>query len=175
MPNDPCAAQAAEVESNDAVLGRNAVDHPGVPVVEVRGEVIHEDHRYAAIDPQLPVDESSSADGDGLRRRVLVRRAAPEGARCAQMTCGIVPGGRLPAMISSLCRPIGLLCVMTLTRRSPICKQIGIRQSNDVAHGQGGDAPGGRGARTRILNAASEPFYFEEINATGVGRIGSKA
>jgi AcrR family transcriptional regulator len=34
---------------------------------------------------------------------------------------------------------------------------------------------GGRGARTRILNAASELFYFEGINATGVGRIVSKA
>ena len=35
--------------------------------------------------------------------------------------------------------------------------------------------PGGRGARTRILNAASELFYCEGINATGVGRIASKA
>ena len=35
--------------------------------------------------------------------------------------------------------------------------------------------PGGRGARTRILNAASEVLYFEGINATGVGRIASKA
>ena len=35
--------------------------------------------------------------------------------------------------------------------------------------------PGGRGARTRILNAASELFYFEGINATGVVRIASKA
>jgi AcrR family transcriptional regulator len=34
---------------------------------------------------------------------------------------------------------------------------------------------GGRGARTRILNAAAELFYFEGINATGVGRIASKA
>jgi AcrR family transcriptional regulator len=34
---------------------------------------------------------------------------------------------------------------------------------------------GGRGARTRILNAASELFYLEGINATGVGRIASKA
>jgi AcrR family transcriptional regulator len=34
---------------------------------------------------------------------------------------------------------------------------------------------GGRGARTRIMNAASELFYFEGINATGVGRIASKA
>jgi AcrR family transcriptional regulator len=30
-------------------------------------------------------------------------------------------------------------------------------------------------ARKRILNAASELFYFEGINATGVGRIASKA
>jgi AcrR family transcriptional regulator len=35
--------------------------------------------------------------------------------------------------------------------------------------------PGDRGARTRILNAASELFYFEGINATGVGRIATKA
>src|SRR6476660_538464 len=35
--------------------------------------------------------------------------------------------------------------------------------------------PGGRGARTRILNAASELFYFDGINATGVGRIATKA
>jgi AcrR family transcriptional regulator len=34
---------------------------------------------------------------------------------------------------------------------------------------------GGRGARKRILNAASELFYFEGINATGVGRIASRA
>jgi AcrR family transcriptional regulator len=34
---------------------------------------------------------------------------------------------------------------------------------------------GGRGARTRILNAASELFYFEGINATGVGRIANRA
>jgi len=31
------------------------------------------------------------------------------------------------------------------------------------------------GARTRILNAASELFYCEGINATGVGRIASNA
>jgi AcrR family transcriptional regulator len=34
---------------------------------------------------------------------------------------------------------------------------------------------GGRGARTRILNAAAELFYFEGINATGVKRIAGKA
>ena len=34
---------------------------------------------------------------------------------------------------------------------------------------------GGRGARQRILNAASELFYFEGINATGVGLIARRA
>jgi AcrR family transcriptional regulator len=34
---------------------------------------------------------------------------------------------------------------------------------------------GGRGARARILTAASELFYFEGINATGVDRIASRA
>jgi AcrR family transcriptional regulator len=34
---------------------------------------------------------------------------------------------------------------------------------------------GGRGARARILTAASELFYFEGINATGVERIASRA
>src|SRR6476469_9797267 len=34
---------------------------------------------------------------------------------------------------------------------------------------------GGRGAGKRILNAASELFYCEGINATGVGRIASNA
>src|SRR3954465_14797354 len=34
---------------------------------------------------------------------------------------------------------------------------------------------GGRGARGRILAAASELFYFEGINATGVERIASRA
>ena len=34
---------------------------------------------------------------------------------------------------------------------------------------------GGRGARARIMTAASELFYFEGINATGVERIASRA
>ena len=33
----------------------------------------------------------------------------------------------------------------------------------------------GRGARARILTAASELFYFEGINATGAERIASRA
>jgi AcrR family transcriptional regulator len=35
--------------------------------------------------------------------------------------------------------------------------------------------PGGRGARTRILNAATELFYCEGINATGVELIAKRA
>ncbi|NMN93920.1 TetR/AcrR family transcriptional regulator [Antrihabitans stalactiti] len=34
---------------------------------------------------------------------------------------------------------------------------------------------GGRGARDRILAAATELFYFDGINATGVDRVASKA
>ena len=34
---------------------------------------------------------------------------------------------------------------------------------------------GGRGARQRILTAAAELFYFDGINATGVGLIANKA
>jgi hypothetical protein len=89
----PRTADAAIVEGDHAMLRRDAVDDAGVPVVEIGGQVIHEDHRYAGIDAQLPVDESSPAHGDRFRRRVLVRRAAPAGARCAQMALGIVPGG----------------------------------------------------------------------------------
>jgi hypothetical protein len=47
-------------------------DDPGIPVVEVGGEVVEEDHRYAGIDAELAVDESGATDGDGFRRRVLV-------------------------------------------------------------------------------------------------------
>ena len=70
-------ADAAIVEGDHAMLRRDAIDDPGVPVVEVGGQVIQEDHRYAVIDPQLPVDESGAAHGDGFRRRALVQRAAP--------------------------------------------------------------------------------------------------
>ena len=64
-------ADAAIVEGDYAMFRRDAVDDPGVPVVEVRGQVIQEDHRYAGIDTQLPVDESGPADGNGFRRRAL--------------------------------------------------------------------------------------------------------
>ena len=43
-----------------------------VPIVEVRGQVIEEDHRYAGIDAELAVDESSAANGNRLCRRVIV-------------------------------------------------------------------------------------------------------
>jgi AcrR family transcriptional regulator len=41
--------------------------------------------------------------------------------------------------------------------------------------GQSTDGRGGRGARQRILNTATELFYREGINATGVERLASEA
>ena len=43
------------------MLRGDAVDDPWVPIVQVGGQVIDEDHRYAAIDAQLSVDEPSAA------------------------------------------------------------------------------------------------------------------
>ena len=64
---------------------------------------------------------------------------------------------------------------VTVARGSPISTLIGILQSMTSLTEKEPTRPGGRGARTRILNAASELLYFEGINATGVGRIASKA
>ena len=44
-----------------------------------------------------------------------------------------------------------------------------------VTEKQASKSRGGRGARQRILNAASELFYCEGINATGVGVIAKRA
>jgi hypothetical protein len=74
------------------VFGGDAVDDQGVPVVEVGGEVVEEDHRHAGIDAELAVDESGATDGDGLRRRVLVGGAIPTCGCCVQVACGVVPG-----------------------------------------------------------------------------------
>jgi AcrR family transcriptional regulator len=64
---------------------------------------------------------------------------------------------------------------MTVTRGSPVCKLIGILKCMTSLTEKESSRRGGRGARKRILAAASELFYFEGINATGVGRIASKA
>jgi hypothetical protein len=50
-------AYAAIVEGDHAVLRRDAVDHSGIPVVQVRGQMIQEDHRYAGIGTQLAIPE----------------------------------------------------------------------------------------------------------------------
>src|SRR3569833_2037985 len=91
------------------------------------------------------------------------------------MTCRIVPGGSLACHGSSCCNPFGVLPGVTLTRSSSICKPIGILRCMTSLTEIEPARRGGRGARTRILNAAAELFYFEGINATGVGRIASKA
>src|SRR4029079_9925436 len=82
---------------------------------------------------------------------------------------------RLPVMTSSFSRPIGVLPDVTVARGSAICTPIRSLQSITSLTEKEPTRPGGRGARTRILNAASELFYFEGINATGVGRIASRA
>ncbi|EID12534.1 hypothetical protein MXEN_12311 [Mycobacterium xenopi RIVM700367] len=71
----------------------DAVDDPGIPVVEVGGQVIDEDHRYAGAHAQLAVNKSSSAYGNRLCGGLFVRRATNAGARYAQMTYGIVASG----------------------------------------------------------------------------------
>src|SRR5436305_91164 len=79
-------------------------------------------------------------------------------------------------MISPVCKPIGVLPEVTLTRGSSFCKPIGILQfMTSLTEAQKPTHRGGRGARMRILKAASELFYCEGINATGVGRIASNA
>jgi AcrR family transcriptional regulator len=79
-------------------------------------------------------------------------------------------------MISSCGKPIGVLAEVTVARGSPICKLIGILEDmTSLTETQEPIRRGGRGARKRILQAASELFYCEGINATGVGRIARKA
>ena len=57
-----------------AVLRGDAVDDPGVPVVQDRGQVGEEDHRDPGLRAELAVGEIHSAGGDGAGRCVLVRR-----------------------------------------------------------------------------------------------------
>ena len=79
-------------------------------------------------------------------------------------------------MTSSRCKPIGVLADVTVAHGWPICTPVGILQfMTSLTETQEPTRRGGRGARIRILNAASELFYCEGINATGVGRIASKA
>ena len=56
------------------VSGGDAVDDPGVPVVQHRGQVGEEDHRDPGRGAELAVGESHPAGGDGAGRCVLVRR-----------------------------------------------------------------------------------------------------
>jgi hypothetical protein len=54
------------------VSGSDAVDDPGVPVVQDSGQVMQEDHGHAGIRTELSVRKSRSADIDRPGRRVLV-------------------------------------------------------------------------------------------------------
>ena len=65
-------ADAPVVEDDDPVLGGDAVDDPGIPVVQDGGEVGEEDHGDAGGRADPAVGEVDAADGDraGRRRRV---------------------------------------------------------------------------------------------------------
>ena len=60
------AADAPQVDQDDAPLGGNAVDHGGVPVVEYGGEVVQEHHRDAGGRAHLAVGERGPLDLHGL-------------------------------------------------------------------------------------------------------------
>jgi hypothetical protein len=59
------------VESDDPMLGGDAVHNSGVPVVQDRGQVGEEDHRHTSPRAELTVGELHAAGVDGVRRRVL--------------------------------------------------------------------------------------------------------
>ena len=67
-------ADAPVVERDDPVFRGDAVDDPGVPVVEDRGQVGHQDQRDAGLRAELAVGEIHATGGDGTGGRVLVRR-----------------------------------------------------------------------------------------------------
>jgi hypothetical protein len=64
-------ADAAQVDQDDAPLGRNAVDHGGVPIIEYRGEVVQEHHRDARGRAYLAIGERGPADLHGRGRGLL--------------------------------------------------------------------------------------------------------
>src|SRR5205085_545923 len=67
-------ADAAVVEGDDAVLRGDAVDDPGVPVVEDRGQVGEEHHGDVRRRAEFTVGEGHPVGGDGAGRCGPVRR-----------------------------------------------------------------------------------------------------
>ena len=67
------SADAPVIEGDDPVLRGDAVDDPGVPVVQDRGQVGEEDHRDPGSRTELAVGDTHPAGGDGAGRCVLVR------------------------------------------------------------------------------------------------------
>jgi hypothetical protein len=65
---------APVVEGDDRVLGGDAVHDPGVPVVQDRGQVGEEDHRYPRARAELTVGELHSARRESARGDVGPRR-----------------------------------------------------------------------------------------------------
>jgi hypothetical protein len=75
-------ADTAIVEGDDPMLGSDAVQDSGVPVVQDCGQVGEEDDRHARARAELTVGELHAAGGDGLRRRGLPRRVQSCIRRC---------------------------------------------------------------------------------------------
>ena len=69
-------ADAPVVEGDHSMLGRDAVDHPRVPVIEDRSEMVQEDDRHAGLGTELAVGERHAADVDRAGRHVLPRQRA---------------------------------------------------------------------------------------------------
>jgi hypothetical protein len=62
------------IEGDDPMFGGDAVHDSGVPVVQDRGQMGEEDHRYPAARTELSVGELHAAGVDGVGRRVPPRR-----------------------------------------------------------------------------------------------------
>jgi hypothetical protein len=67
------AAHAAIVEDNDVALAGDAVEKPGVPVVEHGRQVVQEDHRHAAALAELTIDQPGVLHLDAVGGGVLER------------------------------------------------------------------------------------------------------
>src|SRR5439155_19410613 len=65
-------ADAAIVEGDYGVPRGDAVDDPRIPVVEVRGQVVQEDHGYAGLGAELAVRESRATDIHCLGRHLPI-------------------------------------------------------------------------------------------------------
>ena len=53
-------------EGNYVMVGGQAIDDAGVPVVQHRAELVEQDHRHPGVGSEFSVGEGGAADVDGL-------------------------------------------------------------------------------------------------------------